>query len=561
MAKLSQTLIDRLSSPFKDIRGAAFVELATEKDNALIKALQLEFNGMDISTQAVEAACLLAEPAFFRHLYLMKWWWDEDEELLTKAVAACHPPKEKVEKLLAMSLELDEEMALTAKAQLWQLGSEEVFSEAVKMSTSDDWYIREKAAEILEGLGGPTLPFRVNTRPVLERLLSDRDKDVVSAAARALTAAKDPNLVSELLRLQHHPSIEVRVAVADGLAGAKGLDVMDALLDMLNARERQVRISSALALGMMESEEAIITALLARRGEKDPRVRGAVLYSLVLLEAKNMVTELQAELQQKRVDEYTLWAVRLLGAKELYDHLLKLTTWRDMAPELLRECLVACDAERAEEEPWAYRTVEEIIEEALAAEDLPPAIAYAVRILTYRGTIDCHLAAEELLNKEEVVQQKFGEELTKSLQQWARGEDPVACGKYWFSDVFARLAKWDWRRRIFKKDEIEAMSQQKSDSFWSAHPPVCTDGVHVMCLDIAKLHEFAAAIGLTPRLFTNHKHHPHYDLMTLDDRYRAIEAGVVPMTSRVLLKTFSSGRLRGRVKTVYQNWDGPNSSS
>ena len=520
-----------------------------------IFAIELALAGTSVEREAVERAKEAAHSSLYASLCLLRHRWTIDESLLKEAIEACRPVRaEPIDELIQWTMTTDRKRSQAGKARLWEIGSEAVFERAAQMSRSDNWVEREKAAEILSGLGGPRLPFRASSRPILEALLADRDKDVVAAAARAMTKAKDPNLVTELLRLKHHPSIEVRVEVAEGLSGSSGPDVREALLDMLCARERQVRIAAALSLGTMQSDEGIVAALVAVKSDKDPRVRGAALYSLALLQVENTVQFIKDELAEQNTDRYTILAACKVSDKELYEALRAQSLWIDMDEKLVYEALLACDPKRATREKLQPRTVRVIVEEALAQEDKPMAIGEAVRILTYRQEVDCYEIARELIRKQEPIAKKFGEELLHTMASFSRGEDCVACGKSWFSSVFARLAKWDWRRRIFTSKELNDLCKKQLNSHWSKNPPVCTDGVHVMCLDIAKLHEFAAVIGLSPRLFTEHYHHPHYDLMTLDARQRALSAGAIPMSSKELLRTFSSGRLKGRVKTLFKNW-------
>ena len=520
-----------------------------------IFAIELALTATSVDRDTVGRAKEAAHPSLFASLCLLRQWWAVDEKLLTEAIEACRPETgESIEELIQWTMTTDRKRSRAGMARLWENGSESVFQIAAQMSRSTNWVKREKAAEILSGLGGPILPFRALSRPILESLLADRDKDVVAAAARAITRTKDPNLVTELLCLKHHPSIEVRVAVAEGLASSAGPDVCEALLDMLCARERQVRIAAALSLGTVQSDEGIVAALIAAKNDRDPRVRGAVLYSLASLQVENTVQFIKDELKQRNIDSYTILAAHKLADKVLYDGLREQNLWIDMDEKLISAALVACDEKRAIEEKLQPRATRVIVDEALAQEDKPKAIGDAVRILTYRQDVDCYEIARELIGEQEPIARKFGEELLQTMKSFSRGEDCVACGKYWFSSVFARLAKWDWRRRIFTSKELDELCKKELNSHWSRNPPVCTDGVHVMCLDIAKLHEFAAVIGLSPRLFTEHEHHPHYDLMTLDARHRALAAGAIPMSSKELLRTFSSGRLKGRVKTLFKNW-------
>jgi len=101
-----------------------------------------------------------------------------------------------------------------------------------------------------------------------------------------------------------------------------------------------------------------------------------------------------------------------------------------------------------------------------------------------------------------------------------------------------RVTRRDWRRQAFTAAEVERWAVEPTRTDWSIDPAVWTDGVHLMCRSLERLHAFAAAIGLKPRAFADHERHPHYDLVTLELRQRAVAAGAVPVTTRELVRRF-----------------------
>ena len=70
---------------------------------------------------------------------------------------------------------------------------------------------------------------------------------------------------------------------------------------------------------------------------------------------------------------------------------------------------------------------------------------------------------------------------------------------------------------------------------------IVTDGIHLASADLAALHNFAAAIGLPRRWFHPHRRHPHYDLLTVDARRRALEAGAIVVRSRDIVALMKAG--------------------
>ena len=71
-------------------------------------------------------------------------------------------------------------------------------------------------------------------------------------------------------------------------------------------------------------------------------------------------------------------------------------------------------------------------------------------------------------------------------------------------------------------------------------PEVYTDGVHLLSLELEKLHDFAQSVGLKRCWFHNRPKHPHYDLM-LDKKSRkevlnrCLKKGAIKVTSRDLV--------------------------
>jgi hypothetical protein len=72
-------------------------------------------------------------------------------------------------------------------------------------------------------------------------------------------------------------------------------------------------------------------------------------------------------------------------------------------------------------------------------------------------------------------------------------------------------------------------------------PWVWTDGRHLWCERIERLHEFAAAIGLR-RCWFQDTRIPHYDLTTRM-RNRSLRAGAVLVSSRSLVHQVQLSRL------------------
>lgn len=70
---------------------------------------------------------------------------------------------------------------------------------------------------------------------------------------------------------------------------------------------------------------------------------------------------------------------------------------------------------------------------------------------------------------------------------------------------------------------------------------VVTDGMHLVCEDLAELHAFARRIGLKRRWFQNRGRWPHYDLTTARMALKAITAGAVRVSSHELIIMLRKG--------------------
>ncbi len=59
--------------------------------------------------------------------------------------------------------------------------------------------------------------------------------------------------------------------------------------------------------------------------------------------------------------------------------------------------------------------------------------------------------------------------------------------------------------------------------------------------NLDELHQFAAALGLSPRRFQNHPRHPHYDLMP-SSRALAVALGAVEVSTREIAEIIAVWR-------------------
>lgn len=66
---------------------------------------------------------------------------------------------------------------------------------------------------------------------------------------------------------------------------------------------------------------------------------------------------------------------------------------------------------------------------------------------------------------------------------------------------------------------------------------IYTDGVHLISdKSIDELHVFAIRIGLKPAWFQDNPRHPHYDLLSMRMRARAVREGAQRVDKKTLLR-------------------------
>lgn len=66
---------------------------------------------------------------------------------------------------------------------------------------------------------------------------------------------------------------------------------------------------------------------------------------------------------------------------------------------------------------------------------------------------------------------------------------------------------------------------------------IFTDGVHLISdKSTAELHAFAIRIGLQPNWFQDNPRHPHYDLLSMRMRTRAVREGARRVDKKTLIR-------------------------
>ncbi|MBN8733205.1 MAG: HEAT repeat domain-containing protein [Acidobacteria bacterium] len=193
-----------------------------------------------------------------------------------------------VEELFARAVAGDEEDegAWEAVSALRNRGGAEVFEAARVRCGSSVAKERSRALDVLGQLGagqknkGPHLQDRVR---LAIRGLADGDETVVHAAAWALNHLGTVAGVAALLGVRRHPVQGVRRAVAASIAVAQCPEGIEAMIELTEDVDDEVRDWATFALGQFtdEASEGVLGALRRRLGDpyEDARleaIRGLV---------------------------------------------------------------------------------------------------------------------------------------------------------------------------------------------------------------------------------------------------------------------------------------------
>ncbi|MEO8288510.1 MAG: HEAT repeat domain-containing protein [Chloroflexota bacterium] len=233
------------------------------------------------------------------------------------------------EELIKLALLPDEDVSSDALAALWYRPPETMLEIARQLSTSHDDGERILAARIL-GQGGIPVPERFPFDSTLPRLLSmverETDPEVLSVICVALGNVNDdigdPQAIEALLRLKNHPDKEVRLAVVQALLFQSGKPAVDALVELSNDQDRDVRDWATFGLAQVEDVDtpAVRDVLWARANDDDPDIRGEALVGLAKRADVGVIELLLQELDEVHSDVGSvLFEAAVEAGKRLYD--------------------------------------------------------------------------------------------------------------------------------------------------------------------------------------------------------------------------------------------------
>jgi HEAT repeat protein len=256
----------------------------------------------------------------------------------------------------------DSPARLPLVAALQGRGDRDTFEAAMELVRSPRVHDRILGVDILgqlgarEGVSVEMRPFRKDTVLLLTQLAVDEtDPEVLHTLGVALGHLKDRLAVAPLARLRDHPDAGVRYAVAFGLAGVADDDeAQTTLLELSSDPDESVRDFATFALATLTQADTpeIRDALKARLDDEAPVVRAEALRGLALRgDMAALEPALEAIATEQESDD----------------------------PGVLYEAVLAIATATADPRFCPYLRREQASWEAVVSDELPSALAEALR--------------------------------------------------------------------------------------------------------------------------------------------------------------------------------------
>jgi HEAT repeat protein len=235
-----------------------------------------------------------------------------------------------------------------ALSVLIRRATRDVFDEAARLCKTGCSEEKMIGAAILGELGFPKGVFPKERLAVLLPMLErETDPDVLQAAAIALGNLSDPEAIPHLIKLKNHPDDRVRYGVVHGLLGHEDESAIDALVELSQDVDDDVRNWATFGLGRqieLDTPE-IRDALYARIADPHDETRGEALVGLAARLDERVLQPLIAELEGEMTWLLALDAAKLLKDPRLCTVLLALKhLWKDEEGFQTRELAEALDA-------------------------------------------------------------------------------------------------------------------------------------------------------------------------------------------------------------------------
>jgi HEAT repeat protein len=251
-----------------------------------------------------------------------------------------------VELINRAKTEEDESLRWKYVSTLHRRGDRETMERAVGLLNSENADDRSLGADILGQLGTSAKPFlEERLSKLMELLKKETDAGVLASGATAIGHLGDQRALDALLKLAHHPSADVRFAVAEALPPSLG-DPEDergiqALIELSNDEDEDVRNWAVFGLGsQVDADSAAVREALHRRiDDVHEDTRDEALAGLARRGDERVIDPLLARLRSDEVGTLNVEAAREIGSPRLYEALVDLRKWWDVDDDLLAEAI------------------------------------------------------------------------------------------------------------------------------------------------------------------------------------------------------------------------------
>ena len=264
---------------------------------------------------------------------------------------------ESTTELLARALELSRGDPVGETHERWDVivelhrrPEEVVARKALGWCSSEDPIEQVLGIDILGQLGFAEgrLPFREESLPVLEGLLSEHDERVVASTLIAIHHFGPAESLWKVVRLAAHASADVRYAVAFAVSGQSDPRAVSTLIELSSDSAPSVRDWATSGLGpqMDDDTREIRDALLRRVADPDADTRAEALSGLVKRQDARVVAPLKKALKLPSVGTLEVQAAADVADPALLPELEALKSWWDVDTSLLEEAIARCRAAR-----------------------------------------------------------------------------------------------------------------------------------------------------------------------------------------------------------------------
>lgn len=232
---------------------------------------------------------------------------DFDADLREWTEAARREPPTTYDLLSRALTEPDENRAWEAVVTLHVRATREVFEEARTLCRSECPQERSLGADILGQLGVPDRLCPDECVAILAEMSAiETDLEAIGSICTALGHLHHPGAVEPVLRWKKHPDAEIRWRVAMALCVYEDRDAVEALIELSNDPDADVRdwATFGLGSGIELDTPRIREALCARMDDSDPVTRAEAFVGLARRKDERVIPLLIEALDSTQLDEY-----------------------------------------------------------------------------------------------------------------------------------------------------------------------------------------------------------------------------------------------------------------